>query len=133
MPDRAKLEDLLQRVEAARGPDWEIDAEIYRAFGYRVEVFVGDRVVAFPPEGGPATPAKQHLTGSVDAALELAEKVLPRYRIGMAFDPDGYHRASCTSPGTGLLDMGPIGRAATLPLALVAALLRATLAKGAAE
>lgn len=165
MPDRAKLEALLERVENASGPDREIDAEIARAFGFDMwSVCLGDwlygkpwREHMRPDERGADTDEQLDApfrwfvridqagllvgedlpayTASVDAALELAEGVLPgcwieisgpRKSINIPRPVPNFWK--CSLDDFSKNECSHVGWAATLPLSLCAAIIRAALA-----
>lgn len=139
MSDQADLRDLLARVEAATGPDREIDRAIWRHFNpIKLERRVSDVQL---PEGfgkGPLNDALDPtpmLTSSVDAALALVERKLPGRGIVM-----GLGKNSPDEPIAGAAiifnglhpDSGDAGEAevATLPIAVLSALLRALIHQG---
>jgi len=72
------LSDLLARVEAATGPDRELDDAI-------VELMFGKSMLVITEDAG--TVWRNHkapfYTASIDAALALAERVLPDHEIEM--------------------------------------------------
>jgi len=96
---------LLSRVEALTGPDRKIDDELATMAGLEWSV------VSAP-----------HITGSVDAALVFAEKVLPP---GDAIQQMG--RPPFGLPGRWRVELldGSGATAKTLPLAIIRAVLRA--------
>lgn len=135
-PAPERLAELLAAVEMAEGPSRELDDAIaFQIDGY-------EHYESFNPDSGESTPglarwrhesgaiwtgsrrdAVRHYTSSVDAALALVERVLPgwTWRIGNTADGlDCFCRlgASITEH-----------YATTAPLAILAALLRALLAK----
>lgn len=137
------LEQLLERVEKAEGPDWELDVLIDAIVkvGYEVREAVhpifGRQLLARSPRSPHDEYWADHpensidrYTSSVDAILALIKRVLPElsaYQIyydkdarrGMLFDvvPHG-------------CDDEFYGQAPTLPLALTAAMLRTLIARG---
>ena len=73
------LTALLERVEAATGPDREIDTEIARAFGWtppgiNPALWEGKETPSWWATPGFGMPA---YTSSLDAAIALVERVLP--------------------------------------------------------
>ena len=109
MIDRAALEAILARIEAATGPDRELDYDI-----------------AIMVRGQPDTDPKirwayfYRYTASIDAALALTERVLDwSWRVGNT--PSG--RAFCQLGANGIE-----AEAATPPLAILAATVRAMIA-----
>lgn len=112
----SNLDDLIRRVEAATGPDRELDFDVCAALGlYEAE-----------PTYGPHLRRIWHgprLTASIDAALALVEKVLP----GCTDTSDASYPEAGIEwtlfPDGG--DDWITGTAKTRPLAIIAALLRA--------
>lgn len=114
------LADLLRRVEEARGPDRDLDAEIEVIFddpqrGRKLypDKFGDVRV----DEDGPWF-ASDEYTKSIDAAIALAERVLPGCSIRMGTD-----EGPCWACVNGLEEQ--YGEAPTLPLAIISAILKA--------
>lgn len=116
---KPNLELLLEKVEGGRAGDrWPTD--------------VSDAVTAalFGPDWTLADwgPVRDALNGSVDAALALAEKVLPGWQCSM-IDRWGEKDLAYASLRK-LGEPGPFNSdAATIPLALCAAILRALIAR----
>jgi hypothetical protein len=114
------LSELLDKVQAASGPDLELDARIVCAFlpgpsyqSMRDEGYA----IADLAEGHPA------YTASIDAALALVERVLPGWQ--WCLNRNGRPMA--------LVNNGPgrqfeCDRAPTMPLAILAATLQALIA-----
>jgi hypothetical protein len=148
MVDAAKLKDLITRVEAATGPDREIDmlladhlgivAEAFSAQGFRFDSDKVDFGVPFFRDpgacggGGFAWVAPAY-TASIDAALALVDRAHPgwRYHIYSAEVFDAKRPfVRLMQPGWSRLsrEQQPFGEgraeAETLPLAILAALLR---------
>jgi hypothetical protein len=142
---RANLTALIERVEAARGPDQELDAESATAAGWRdvhraahlAELGQG-RLLGWPPEGSGAWAFVPAFTASLDAAATLVPE-------GWAWDvrrmyPGGsvhgaHHTGEAHLDRWSDRDFRTEGAkafvrvtAATPALALTAAALRATLA-----
>lgn len=107
------LSDLLARVEAADGPDMELDADLYLAL-------VGSNIRSWdmPPEP----------TNSIDAALALVEEKLPGCAIDMRLHEDDAQAVIAT----GALSYKN-GDGVTLPLAVLSALLRALISQQSAS
>lgn len=106
------LPELLARVEAATGPDPQLD---------------GALDVALNGGDGEMYPAR--VTSSLDAAVALVERVLPGWRIQLFEDDDGWLcRVKKTSP-YGLVAGDDLPRHKTAALALVAITLRALIAQ----
>lgn len=140
------LKALLARVEAATGPDRELDAEVCAALAYMPDAELptlmegwswvwesgwtfgdGPTVKAIPVrEGersmGGATRRPQPITASLDAALALVERVRPGWfwSLGqIAWDAQAVAELCCEDPA-GYAK----AEAATPALALILALLR---------
>ena len=138
MTDKRDLQALIERVEKATGPDRDLDADIYEALGYEVKrrserVEEGWRVrrtVDWRYLDGSSWLAMDYLTGSVDAALALVERVLPgaAYTIN-SFDvqrtPTTERRVHVHLSDYEGADHGALGDAPTAPLAILIATLRA--------
>lgn len=109
---------LLSRVEALTGPDRDVDAELWADVA-GIAVLYLDLQNSAPP-----------LTGSVDAALAFAEKVLPGWAIEhIGADAVGFPGKLKTMGwyvdiGSGDAEPSRAG-APTLPLAILGAVLRA--------
>lgn len=89
------LSDLIDRVRVATGPDRELDCAIFCATAESpFQNYYPDCVMA--SQGGFAARVEisdiPKFTGSIDAAIELCERVLPNVRIKFDFD-DSYARA----------------------------------------
>jgi len=129
------LTDLLRRAEGASGPDRELDADILAALldasrerGYR-------NANAMRSKGCADLPARDYwrrhgplVTSSVDAALALVERVLPPawVRLDSWYDDSKKVAAILPKPTPNEV-AGGIGT--TLPLAVLAALLKALIAR----
>lgn len=129
------LSEIIARVEAATGPDRELDAEIGRALGLDVraefaeEPDLGDWFIGQPRECGSwmEQDALPDYTASLDAALTLVPK---RYGRDLPI-----HMQRTTSFGCCAVvwhdpefNRSERGDAGTMPLAVCAASLRARLA-----
>nr|DAE48931.1 MAG TPA: hypothetical protein [Caudoviricetes sp.] len=67
---------LITRLSKLDAPDREVDAEIDRAFGLLVDIYPLSGPMTDYPEPVGYTETK-HYTASIDAAIALAERVLP--------------------------------------------------------
>lgn len=107
--DLTTLRDLLVRVEAATGPDWELDYGLFRAF-------------AIPGRSNDWNPSAGNMfTSSIDAAVALIERVLPHSLIGLSNDrTEGWTAKVRLSCGKRMPDPA---------LALLSALLKALIAR----
>lgn len=76
------MNTLIDRLSKLEGPDREVDAEIALQNGW--QVFPGDNWIG--PEAKIVVP---DYTASVDAAIALAEKVLPGWYWGITQGDDG--------------------------------------------
>lgn len=116
-----RLKELLARVEAATGPDTELDKAIAEAFG--LHCWAGR--LSYPEGDGRWLDfAASNVTDSVDAALALVDREMPGWRGAFWKDRSGEWSMSLDCepyPGTLQEDMR------TAPLAILAALLRAKL------
>ena len=142
------LSELLKRVEAATGPDRELDAHLAVIAGlnmcfcdYEAGSYHGD----CPPPGC-GEPLGLHderhsypvqwqdderlpaYTASIDAALALVEKVLPGWRRQIFEDRSGGWTARLVSPSSDVVSTDELKPPPTASLAILAALLRAKIA-----
>lgn len=111
---------LLARVEQARGPDEELD----RALSAAIQDD-GNRRGRTPP-GERIRP----YTSSLDATLDLMQRVLPRWAVeACRYGCAGGARATIWPEGL-RPEISHDGSAATLPLAVLAAVLKSRIADG---
>lgn len=87
------LADVISRLEKAEGPDRQLDADIYKALGHEVKRRQRNiqRLSTYGfcyPEPGAWLPVPR-LTGSIDAAVALAEKVLNVYTLELEIRRSG--------------------------------------------
>ena len=125
MSDRKTLEDLLARVEQAPGPDRELDGTLWcLSVGYAERVSHNPSTVFYTKSSGEnANMSRESIpeySASIDAALALVERLLPLHDIELHC----FHHANGTSFYAEIGDQ-PQVEGATLPLAILAALLRA--------
>jgi hypothetical protein len=121
----SELQSLLERVEAAEVADREIDDDL-GDYDVSVALSLPIRQVAEYRSEIKRRGMSDPYTGSVDAALSLIGRVLPETTV--LLDTAGPHaRVRRLDPFDG--DIGALG--ATPALALVAAMLRALIAKAA--
>jgi hypothetical protein len=141
--DTGALQALLERVEGASGPDREIDAVLMAQFyrrglrklgvqesgpnGWR---YIKSRCWVDPATNSAVTTAKHGLefTSSLDRALALVKRVLPGAWIELS-GPRKYLHIPTPVPNYWRAECGCVGWGATPALALLAALLKALLAK----
>ncbi|RYE61038.1 MAG: hypothetical protein EOP20_00810 [Hyphomicrobiales bacterium] len=145
------LAELLARVEAATGPDAEIDARLHHTLFPDAEVLLdpGDVRTRRPSKRGALREVSlegwedfeglarhfgaERYSALTDAAFDLAERVLPKFDAshGKLIWTHGLH-----SERTWLCEMRwyrAKGRGATAPLAIVSAIIRAVLARDTAS
>jgi len=149
----ADLSELLERVRKATGPDRDIDGHIAAAL--RVKKNLPDWAKNWPGEWRPTIQGSVVLmndngepgphfssmpyTASIDAALALVERVLPKFLLGGLydfkvhnFDGQVVDKRACAILTTDMSE--PFEEdAATRPLAILAALLSALIAQKAAD
>lgn len=123
----SELEEMLGKVEASAGPDTNIDTELHAYIeGVTPEWQEYSKSFAYHKDGfwvsfGPVP----NYTASVDAALALVERMLPNERWGIdrtdEGDPETWYDAVV---GEGF------AQHRSAPVAILAALLRALIAKG---
>lgn len=127
-----ELQALLERVEAATGPNLALEGEIWCAInGYQFVTWDGAGCVyRETPEagishvdGGVVRP----YTASIDAALALVERVLASREIDLHINKPGRDWQTACIRVTPLVML--CGECATLPLAILAALLKALIAQ----
>ena len=126
------LTDLLARVEAAQGPDRELDCAIFCATAASpFQSYYPDCVLA--SQGGFAARLEiddiEKFTASLDAAVALMERVLP----GWSWTLRSNSTAVLWSPQSDAHDREMVARCATPALALLAAILRALAQKDSAD
>lgn len=124
--------DLIKKLEALTGPDRELDAELEA-------IFVGGRVHYNDPESKEAvierpiggfwirhiTPYRKikRYTSSVDAAIALAERVLPGWGFFLRSDKEG-HNCGMVYPDAFRVTPG-CGSAASAAISMCIAILKA--------
>ncbi len=135
------LTELLARVEGCKGPDREIDCAIAVALeGYYTKPHPGwpddptrTMYCKIDADGSRIEPGNasdmlvHEYTGSIDAALALVERMLPGWDYGMDRD-QGEFIVTLTAAGASMAK-GHQAEAATLPLAILTALLNALIAR----
>ncbi len=115
---------LLDRLRAAKGPDRELDAEIAHALGQTVTY----STEIHPQPCGDDGCYLPEWTASLDAALALAERVLPGWAWSMSYDPpettgNPPHAFKLRAPNRATHGEGHWYHAPTAPLAVLIALL----------
>lgn len=138
----SNFEDLLTRVRNATGPDREWDAEIASALGFPIEWKQANYTMETYPVitwSDTREPCPQ-FTASIDAALALVERVLPGWHGALTWLPDHGPNDASFACEIGPMDWsgdGPpdniIGHGDSMPLAILAALLTALIAKEGAK
>lgn len=91
MSDR--IEDLVERVRKATGPDYELDPDILAACGMLINPKAVHRDYGRWPDEAPPFYRIPHVTGSIDAALALVERVLPGRDIDLELRETMIHGA----------------------------------------
>jgi hypothetical protein len=131
------LAELLARIEAEAGPDRELDGRIWCSVnGYEFVAWDGAGVVYRFREPGIRHMDDDHIqpvTRSVDSALALVERVLPGHQAG--FQPGfACYRAQIIriEKSVSAQLAADAKHSASAPLAILAACLRALIAKGGA-
>jgi len=130
-----QIEALIERLEGLSGPDREVDALAMQvAFPKWAKIgapylsphCIGDEPIYWhAPQGSPyqKMPVPE-LTASLDATIELMEKVLPGWRISIHMSKDGHYAQVHT--GTTILT----GKSFSPEVALLIAMFRALAAGG---
>lgn len=116
------LEELLERVKAATGPDREIEARVVCA------IFDSPSYESMRREGysdKDLTDGHPTYTDSIDAALELLAVSLPNWRYDLHSPRMGQAWEVVLMDGASASRRIVVGHAATAPLAILAALLQA--------
>lgn len=137
MTDRAELQSLYERVLAAEGPDRELDSILncQLVLGPPWEPWGVGRCIEVGNNG--STVGSQYYTASIDAALDLAEGVLPSW-MNHGHEISNWHKGKhgghCHIFGPSGVVMSDIvvhgeAFAATEPLAILAATLKALMEK----
>jgi hypothetical protein len=132
----ADMGELLARCEAADGPDRRLDADIYEALGFGViRDGMHNRSMEwrYKPPGESYWVSLPPLTASIDSSLALVERLLPLPYGTLNFGLyDGVAQISVDTDDHQTIDGAVVqttasstGQARTLPLAILAALLRA--------
>lgn len=117
------VDDLIRRVEAATGPDRELDARIKYAVHAGLRSF-GSLDAWLSTDTSRKRSCVPEYTASIDAALALVERVLPGCQWIIGRQTAGASDAKIGSQSG--WSKQPWTHAATPPLAILAALLRAT-------
>lgn len=131
------LNELLERVKKAKGPDREIDAHCFAlSQGGRLRQFYdGDKSYVWekPIDGFWIRDIKNvtgtaKFSGSIDATLDLVERLLPgsMWRLQSSPDTGDGFQATLVTYGP---DLGSNAEAATAPLALLSCLFKSLISK----
>lgn len=145
---KADLNELLERVRSATGPDRELSLRILTEVGgWAFEKRGRDRQPwMYGPQGERRDPPGRgvfhapHVTASIDAALALVERLFPDHGPNMVYSYDLNWHASAhahmsyaaelfVAEGDPCEMVSYHGQAHTLPLAILAALLQALISK----
>ncbi|WP_437871174.1 hypothetical protein ACSD7O_19595 [Methylorubrum extorquens] len=145
MRDVETLKGLLSRVQSADAPDEDLDAEILIGAGVltRIDRLAGADATpvweyrdASHNQAGPHHPMVLRVTGSIDAAVALVGRVLPRWDLGFDINGVGGLKkgwATLRGPDLSDSDMSQFAQTDGLPLppplAICAALLQALIAQ----
>lgn len=125
MADLITMRELLERIEKATAADRELDGAIWR----QVVGFSPDMLPAvWPDVGRPPSPFPP-LTASIDASLALVEKALPGWVWYLTGSSDHGVKYARFSASKDALTDAPWAEGKNLPLAILAALLRALIAQ----
>lgn len=122
------IDALLERVKAATGPDRELDDAILKSLN--IHSWAGRMSYPELPmwvDFGPS-----NITGSIDAALALTQRVLPGWHWSI-YDTDGRGRKNCQVETPDHQGEPFDGVATTAPLAIIAATLSALTNRGSSE
>lgn len=117
---------LIDRLSKLDRPDREVDAQIYIQFNIPAEragrIDYANGMVGWYPKDGPYVSAVTvpAYTASVDAAIALAERVLPNWQVNISRFHDGHAEAS-----VGARHVREPSFGATPAIALCIAILRA--------
>lgn len=131
------IDALIERLEAATGPDRELDAAIFAwSEGGRIHYFdalaknyVWERPIdGFWIRGVKSVPSTTKFTASIDAALALCERMLPGWSWKIVGEPGAVYPHCAVLRNAGKLsDVAEafVASHRTAPLAMVSALLLA--------
>jgi hypothetical protein len=125
--DRETLIALRERVVAATGPDRELDIQISRALGVEADWHGELDSLGYNHIRGFCALGMQPLTASIDAALALVERVLPGCWVEGALHPS--RPSAIEVHSATVYDALGSETGNTPPLAILAALLSALIAK----
>lgn len=134
MPDIETLRSLLARVEVADGADRELDGRIWAATaGVTILEWDGDGVLWKDEHGGLRHQRDDRIpayTASIDAVVALVERVLPSgwTRVDV-WNTDDVKQVTASVLPLPVPNSTSSGKAATAPLALLSALLKALIAR----
>lgn len=129
------LNELLERVKAATGPDreidvallhlWDPDHEALRSYDERYQIELRDGVFSvWKTDGGySASVPFPRFTASIDAALALVGRVLPGWNVQFGTLKSGGARARVALDWPEVAPLDECYDAPTAPLAILAALL----------
>lgn len=137
---RDALESIVARLEAATGPDIELNADICIAVSYipnienpinvrRSEWFDDDPMLDYELNNEPCCDDIPFLTSSIDAGAALAASVLPTWSYFL----DSQENAATLFPPRWPFDESAEAAHKSMPIALCLALCRALLAQQAGE
>lgn len=90
------LTSLIEKLEKAEGPDWELDADIGLSVGglkaHEEFGMAGNWWTRYTDNG--LTCAVPSYTSSIDAAVSLAERVLPNWQVNLSIFHEALSEAS---------------------------------------
>lgn len=121
------IDTLIEKLEAADGPNYALEIEIFKLIHPEYEDFIQGRGGLIHPQDGEDVRVRSDVrpsnyTASIDAALAFANYMVPGYGVELAIRTDGRRTACVYAQGA---KTAVDAHGATVPIALCIAVLKA--------